>query len=115
MTVARTGTRGAAAVGRSVLVVLSFVAVFPIAWMYGVIVPQLASAFAILLLRQHLKAFPTELIDAARVDGQSSSATLWRVVVPCLGPSLAALGILLFVSEWNEYFWPLLVFPLPQR
>jgi ABC-type glycerol-3-phosphate transport system permease component len=79
----------------------------------GVIVPQLASAFAILLLRQHLKAFPTELIDAARADGQSSFATLWRVVVPCLAPSLAALGILLFVSEWNEYFWPLLVFHVP--
>jgi len=76
----------------------------------GVIVPQLSSAFAVLLLRQHLKAFPTELLDAARVDGQSSWATLWKVVVPSLGPTLAALGILLFVSAWNDYFWPLLVF-----
>lgn len=79
----------------------------------GVIVPQLASALSILLLRQHLKAFPTELLDAARVDGQSSFATLWKVVVPNLAPALAALSILLFVSQWNEYFWPLLVFHTP--
>ena len=79
----------------------------------GVIIPQLASAIAVLLLRQHLRAFPTELIDAARIDGQGSWATLWRVVVPNLAPSLAALGILLFVSAWNEYFWPLLVFHTP--
>jgi sn-glycerol 3-phosphate transport system permease protein len=79
----------------------------------GIIVPQLSSAFAILLLRQHLNGFPTELLEAARSEGQSSWATLWTVVVPNLGPALAALGILLFVSSWNEYFWPLLVYRNP--
>jgi ABC-type glycerol-3-phosphate transport system permease component len=76
----------------------------------GIIIPQLSSAFAVLLLRQHLNAFPAELLDAARVDGQNSWRTLWTVVVPNLGPALSALGILLFVSAWNEYFWPLLVY-----
>jgi sn-glycerol 3-phosphate transport system permease protein len=76
----------------------------------GIIVPQLSSAFAVLLLRQHLNAFPAELLDAARVDGQGSWRTLWTVVVPNLGPALSAPGILLFVSAWNEYFWPLLVY-----
>ncbi len=79
----------------------------------GVILPQLASALAILLLRQHLRAFPKDLLDAARVDGQSSFVTLWRVVVPNLAPALAALAILLFVQQWNEYFWPLLVYRQP--
>jgi sn-glycerol 3-phosphate transport system permease protein len=79
----------------------------------GVIVPQLSSAFAILLLRQHLNGFPRELLEAARVDGQSSWAALWKVVVPNLGPALAALEILLFVGAWNEYFWPLLVYHQP--
>jgi len=79
----------------------------------GIIVPQLSSAFAILLLRQHLNGFPTELLEAARVEGQSSWATLWTVVVPNLGPALSALGILLFVNAWNEYFWPLLVYRNP--
>lgn len=79
----------------------------------GVVLPQLSSAYAVLLLRQHLRAFPRELLEAARVDGRSSWATLWLVVVPNLGPALGALGILLFVSAWNEYFWPLLVFRTP--
>lgn len=79
----------------------------------GIIIPQLAQAFGILLLRQHLNAFPTELIEAARVEGQSSWATLWRVVVPNMTPALSALGILLFVNCWNEYFWPLLVYRNP--
>jgi ABC-type glycerol-3-phosphate transport system permease component len=75
----------------------------------GVVVPQLASAFSVLLLRQHLKGFPSELLEAARADGMSSWAILWKVVVPNIIPSLAALEILLFVGSWNEYFWPLLV------
>ncbi len=79
----------------------------------GIIVPQLSAAFGILLLRQHLNGFPTELLEAARVEGQSSWATLWRVVVPNLAPALVALGILLFVNTWNEYFWPLLVYRNP--
>jgi sn-glycerol 3-phosphate transport system permease protein len=81
----------------------------------GVIIPQLSSAYAVILLRQHLKSFPTELLDAAEIDGRSSWATLWRVVVPNIAPSLAALGILLFISAWNEYFWPFLVFRNPAK
>jgi sn-glycerol 3-phosphate transport system permease protein len=76
----------------------------------GIIVPQLSSAFAVILLRQHLNGFPVELLEAARVEGQSTWATLWTVVVPNMTPVLSALGILLFVSSWNEYFWPLLVY-----
>lgn len=79
----------------------------------GTIVPQLASAFAIVLLRQHLKSFPRELLEASRVDGNSSWTTLWKVIVPNLTPVLAALEIILFVGAWNEYFWPLLVFHTP--
>ena len=79
----------------------------------GVILPQISSAFAVLLLRQHIKGFPAELLEAARLDGRSSWSILWRVIVPSLGPALAALEILLFVSAWNEYFWPLIVFNEP--
>lgn len=76
----------------------------------GVVVPQLSAAFAVILLRQNVKAFPRDLLDAARVDGRRSWSTLWTVVVPNLAPSIAALAILLFVSSWNEYFWPIVVF-----
>jgi len=79
----------------------------------GLVLPQLSSAYAVLLLRQHIKGFPAELLEAARLDGRSSWSILWRVIVPSLGPALAALEILLFVNAWNEYFWPLVVFNNP--
>ena len=75
----------------------------------GVIVPQLAGAFAVLLMVQHMRAFPRELIEAAQLDGRSSWATLWTVVVPNMRPALAALGIMGFISAWNEYLWPTLI------
>jgi len=79
----------------------------------GVIVPQVTAPFAVLLLRQHMRSFPRELLDAARMDGRSHWNTLWTVVVPSLRGPLAALAILLFVTAWNEYFWPLLVLSDP--
>ncbi|MBK1783394.1 carbohydrate ABC transporter permease [Prauserella cavernicola] len=75
----------------------------------GVIIPTLCSALGVLLLREHLNGFPKELLDAARMDGRSSWSTLWTVVVPALRPALAALGILLAITAWNEYFWPAMV------
>lgn len=75
----------------------------------GVVLPTLCSALGVLLLRQHMSAFPKELIAAAKIDGRSSWSILWTVVVPNLRPALAALGILLFINAWNEYFWPAVV------
>ncbi|MFT4305686.1 MAG: carbohydrate ABC transporter permease [Microbacterium sp.] len=75
----------------------------------GVVVPQLAGAFAVLLMVQHMRAFPRELLEAAHLDGRSSWSTLWTVVVPNLKPALAALGIMAFISAWNEYLWPALI------
>ncbi|WKY49526.1 carbohydrate ABC transporter permease [Nocardia seriolae] len=75
----------------------------------GVVLPTLCSALAVLLLRQHMAAFPKELVAAARIDGRGSWSILWTVVVPNLRPALAALGILLFINAWNEYFWPAVV------
>ncbi|MCU1407459.1 MAG: putative transporter permease protein [Glaciihabitans sp.] len=75
----------------------------------GVVVPNLCSAFAVLLMRQHLQSFPRDLIDASHIDGRSSWGTLWLVVLPNMKPALAALGIMLFISAWNEYLWPSLI------
>jgi ABC-type glycerol-3-phosphate transport system permease component len=75
----------------------------------GVVVPQLSGAFAVLLMVQHMRAFPRELLDAAQMDGRSSWAILWTVVVPNIKPALAALGIMGFISAWNEYLWPSLI------
>jgi multiple sugar transport system permease protein/sn-glycerol 3-phosphate transport system permease protein len=75
----------------------------------GVVIPNLCSAFGVLLLRQHMEAFPRELLDASQIDGQGSWSTLWRVVLPNMRPALAALVIMLFITAWNEYLWPSLV------
>lgn len=75
----------------------------------GIVVPNLCSAFAVLMLRQHVRSIPRELIDAAAMDGRGSWSTLWLVVVPNLIPALASLGVILVISAWNEYTWPLLV------
>jgi len=76
----------------------------------GVIVPNLCSAFAVMLMRQHMQSFPRELIDAAHMDGRNNWGILLRVVLPNMRPALAALGIMLFIEAWNNYLWPSLIF-----
>lgn len=80
----------------------------------ALVIPQLAAAFAVILLRQYMKSFPRELIDAAWIDGAGNWRILWGIIVPNLRAPLAALGILMFISTWNEYFWPLLVTNRPE-
>lgn len=75
----------------------------------ALIIPHLASAFAIVMLYQAMRAFPVELIEAAVIDGAGHWRVVWRVIVPNLRAPLASLGILLFIGAWNDYFWPLLV------
>ncbi len=95
-----------------VTMIPNYVLVARLGWLNslaGLVVPQLAAAFAIVLLRGYMKGFPVAVLDAARIDGASSWRTLWSIMVPNLRAPLSALGILLFISHWNEYFWPLLV------
>jgi multiple sugar transport system permease protein len=78
----------------------------------GLIVPQLSGCgVALLLLRQHIKAIPASLGEAAMLDGASSWQTLWRIVLPLMRPALAAVGTLVFINTWNEYLWPLVATP----
>ncbi len=81
----------------------------------ALIIPHFASALAVMMMTQAMRAFPGELIDAARVDGASDWAVLWRIIVPNLGATLASLAILIFISTWNEYFWPLLLSRSPEN
>lgn len=76
---------------------------------WGIVVPNIGSAFAILLLVGSFRSFPRELIESAMLDGATSWGVLWKIVFPNLRPVVISLGILLFINSWNEYFWPLLV------
>ncbi|MEO9614326.1 MAG: carbohydrate ABC transporter permease [Nitratireductor sp.] len=75
----------------------------------GVIVPHLANAFGIFLMRQFIAGVPDDLIDAARVDGASELRIVFSVVAPSVVPALAALTLFAFVYHWNTYLWPLTV------
>jgi len=75
----------------------------------ALILPNIAAALAILLLAQAMRSFPREVIEAARMDGARSWRILWEVLVPNLRGTIASLAILIFISSWNEYFWPLLL------
>ncbi|WP_431044331.1 carbohydrate ABC transporter permease [Streptomyces sp. P1-3] len=75
----------------------------------AVILPTLVGAFGVFFMRQYLsQALPTELIEAARMDGASSLRILWHVVFPVARPAMAVLGMLTFVQAWNDFFWPII-------
>lgn len=76
---------------------------------FAVIAPQLCYPFAIFLLRQNFLAFPTELIEAARLDGAGELKIFFKVVAPSMRPALAAASIFLFMTQWNSFMWPLVV------
>jgi cellobiose transport system permease protein len=74
-----------------------------------VILPTLVTAFGTFFMRQYLlQALPTELIEAARVDGASSIRVVWHVVFPAARPAMAVLGLLTFVFAWNDFLWPII-------
>ncbi|MFF5447629.1 carbohydrate ABC transporter permease [Streptomyces sp. NPDC012888] len=73
----------------------------------AVVLPGLVSAFGVFFMRQYLaQALPDELIEAARVDGASSARIFWSIVVPVARPGMAVLGLLTFMTAWNDFFWP---------
>lgn len=76
----------------------------------GVIVPALVTAFGVFFMRQFLSsAMPTELLEAGRVDGATTWRIYWNVVLPVARPGAAVLGLLTFITYWNDLFWPLIL------
>jgi multiple sugar transport system permease protein len=76
---------------------------------WGVIIPSMASIFAIFLIRQYATAIPDDLLDAARIDGASEARIFRAVVLPVIVPILATLAIWTFLTTWNDFMWPLIV------
>jgi multiple sugar transport system permease protein len=75
----------------------------------GLIVPTLASAFGIFIMRQFMQAIPDDLLDAARIDGAGEFRIFFQIIIPLSKPALSALGIFTFVASWNDFLFPLLV------
>jgi multiple sugar transport system permease protein len=83
--------------------------------LWGLIVPSATSAFGIFLTKQFIEGLPSELLDAARIDGASEWGIYRRIVLAQIGPALATLGILTFMGSWNAYLWPLIVITTHER
>jgi len=74
----------------------------------ALILPFVATAFGLFLLRQAFAQIPSELIDAARVDGLSEMAIAWRIAFPIGLPAVIAFSIFSVTAHWNDLFWPLI-------
>ncbi|HEX6606014.1 MAG TPA: carbohydrate ABC transporter permease [Chloroflexia bacterium] len=85
--------------------------------LWGIILPQVAFGLPgnILILRGFFAAVPTELEEAAAIDGCTYFGFFWRVLLPLVRPSLAAVAVLTMVASWNNYFLPLLVLNTASR
>jgi multiple sugar transport system permease protein len=77
--------------------------------LWAVILPATAQVFGIFLMRQYIQTLPSELEDAARIDGCGEFGVFWRVIMPLAAPAVGALAIFIFVRNWNDFFWPLIV------
>jgi multiple sugar transport system permease protein len=100
------------AIPNEVTIVPAFLIVRTLGWVdtyLALIVPSLASAFGIFLLRQAFAATPRDLLEAAQLDGCGHLRYLLEVVLPLNRAALASLALLTFLAQWNAYLWPLLV------
>jgi multiple sugar transport system permease protein len=89
-----------------------FELLFKLHWLntyQGLIVPRATSAFGIFLLRQFFVSVPMELDEAARADGASEWYIYSRIMLPLSKPALATLAVFYFMSNWNDFLWPLVV------
>jgi multiple sugar transport system permease protein len=79
----------------------------------GVILPGLADVIGIFLLKQYIQTLPSELEEAARMDGASEWSIYTKIIMPLTTPALAVTGIFAFQRYWNSFIWPLIVLQDP--
>lgn len=95
-----------------VIMIPLFLTVRDFGWLntyQGLIVPHLADAFGVFLMRQYFLSLPNSLIDAARIDGAGHLRIFFTIAVPLAKPALATLAIFIARETWDEFLWPFLV------
>jgi multiple sugar transport system permease protein len=75
----------------------------------GIALPGLVSGFGVFLFRQFMSTVPTEMIEAARIDGAGEARIFWRIVLPLSRPIVAVQVVLAFIGSWNSFLWPLVI------
>ncbi|MDQ3539852.1 MAG: carbohydrate ABC transporter permease [Chloroflexota bacterium] len=103
---------GTLMIPRQVTLIPQFILMRELGWIdtyQGLIIPQAFSAFGTFLLRQYFIGIPRELEDAARIDGASRWEIFRRIILPLSGPALATLAVFIFLYQWNNLLWPLVM------
>lgn len=80
----------------------------------GVMLPAIAGAFGIFLLRQAFASVPKDLEESARLDGCSELGIWWHVMLPAVRPAIATLATFTFIGSWSDFLWPLIVLDRPE-
>ncbi|MBF0670966.1 MAG: carbohydrate ABC transporter permease [Salinibacterium sp.] len=100
-----------------ILIIPNYLIVSELGWLntlVAVIVPTAASAFGVFFMRQFFLSLPIELEEAALLDGANRFVIFTRVVLPLARPALATLALLAFLSNWNDFLWPVYVLFSPE-
>ena len=79
----------------------------------ALILPDVASGLVIFLFRQFFAAIPRQIYEAARIDGASWWTIYWRMTLPLSGPTLATASLMMFIHQWDAFFWPLVAASTP--
>jgi multiple sugar transport system permease protein len=101
-----------------ILIIPNYLIVGKLFWLdtlIAIIVPTAASAFGVFFLRQFFIGLPLELEEAARLDGANRWQVFWKVVLPLSRPALVTLGMLSFLTNYNDFLWPVYVLFSPEK
>lgn len=101
-----------------VFLVPNFLIVSKLGWLdslWAIVVPSAGGAFGVFFLRQFFIGLPGELEEAARIDGANAWTVFYRIVLPLSRPALATLGVLSFLTNFNDFIWPIYVLFSPDR
>jgi ABC-type glycerol-3-phosphate transport system permease component len=95
-----------------VLMVPTFLIVKALGWLntyQGLIIPVVADAFGVFLMRQFMLGLPDSLVEAARIDGAGELGTYFRIVVPLIWPAVLTLAIFTWRETWDAFVWPFII------
>ena len=100
-----------------ILIIPNYLIVSELGWLnslLAIVVPTAASAFGVFFMRQFFVSLPVELEEAARLDGANRFVIFTRVVLPLAKPAMATLALLSFLTNWNDFLWPVYVLFSPE-
>jgi multiple sugar transport system permease protein len=101
-----------------ILIIPNYLIIGKLYWLdtlIAIIVPTAASAFGVFFLRQFFIGLPIELEEAARLDGANRWQVFWKVVLPLSRPALVTLAMLSFLTNYNDFLWPVYVLFSPEN